>query len=68
MITEGIVHGTMSALTRLNVATWVDRAMVDMSAERGIVRKVWLKSRYDWFDINEGVVELVGGVEEEGLI
>ncbi len=24
MITEGILHGTMSAPTRLNVATWVD--------------------------------------------
>jgi len=32
-----------------------------MSAERRIVRNAWLKSGYEW-------VELVGGVEEEGLI
>jgi hypothetical protein len=37
--------------------------MADMSAKRGIVRNAWLKSGYEWFDKNEGVV-----VKEEGLI
>jgi hypothetical protein len=63
MISEGIANGTTSTLTRLNVATWVDQAMADMSAKRGIVRNAWLKSGYEWFDKNEGVV-----VKEEGLI
>jgi phosphohistidine swiveling domain-containing protein len=63
MISEGIANGTTSTPTRLNVATWVDQAMADMSAKHGIVRNAWLKSGYEWFDKNEGVV-----VEEEGLI
>jgi hypothetical protein len=62
MISEGIANGTTSTPTRLNVATWVDQAMADMSAKHGIVRNAWLKSGYEWFDKNEGVV-----VEEEGL-
>jgi hypothetical protein len=63
MISEGITNGTTSTPTRLNVASWVDQAMGDMSAKRGIVRNAWLKLGYEWFDKNEGVV-----VEEEGLI
>ena len=35
--------------------------MADIKAERGIVRSVWLKSEYKWFDKNEEVVKLVGG-------
>ena len=61
MISKGIANGTTSTPTRLKVATWVDQAMADMSAKRGIMRNAWLKSGYEW-------VELVGGVEEEGLI
>jgi len=63
MISEGMANGTTSTPTRLNVATWVDQVMADMSAKRGIVRNACLKSGYEWFDKNEGVV-----VEEEGLI
>jgi hypothetical protein len=63
MISEGIVHGTTSPPTRLDVATWVDRAMADMKAEHGngIVRNAWMKSGFEWFDKNKGVVEDVGG-------
>ena len=61
MISEGIVHGTTSPPTRLDVAMWVDRAMVDMKAEHGIVRNAWMKSGFEWFDKNEGLVEDVGG-------
>jgi len=63
MISKGIANGTTSTPTRLKVATWVDQAIADMSAKLGIVRNAWLKSGYEWFDKNEGVV-----VEEEGLI
>ena len=38
MISEGIIHGTTSALPRRDVATWVDKAMEDMTREQGIVR------------------------------
>ena len=63
MISEGITNGITSTPTRLYVATWFDQAMADMSAKRGIARNTWLKSGYEWFDKNEGVV-----VKEEGLI
>ena len=63
MISKGITNGTTSTPARLNIATWVDQARADMSAKRGIVRNAWLKSGYEWFDTNEGVV-----VKEEGLI
>ena len=62
MISEGIAIGTTSTPTRLNVATWVDQAMADMSAKRGIVRNTWLWG-YEWFDKYKGVM-----VKEEGLI
>jgi hypothetical protein len=61
MISKGIVHGTTSPPTRLDVATLVDRAMADMKAEHGIVKNAWMKSGFEWFDKNEGVVEDVGG-------
>ena len=63
MISEGITNGTTSTPTRLNIATWVDQAMADMSAKRRIVRNACLNSGSEWFDKNEGVV-----FEEEGLI
>ena len=66
MISEGIVHGTTSNPTRLDIATWVDREMADMKAGRVIVRNAWLKSGFEWFDTNEGVVEQVEG--EVGFI
>ena len=34
--------------------------MAEMKAKRGIVSNPWLKLGYEWFDKNEGVVELVG--------
>jgi hypothetical protein len=66
MISKGVIHGTMSTPTRLNVAKWVDQAMKEMKRERTIVRNVWLKTKYEWFDKNKGGLELIGG--EEGLI
>ena len=70
MITEGMVHGTTSAPTRLNVATWVDQAMAEMKAKCGIVSNAWLKSgtsgfikMREWWSLL-----LLGGGKEEGLI
>jgi transposase len=49
MIAEGVNHGTTSAPTRRDVATWVDRAMAEMKSEVGIIRNAWLKTGYEWF-------------------
>jgi hypothetical protein len=40
--------------------------MADMKAEHGIVRNAWMKSGFEWFDKNKGLVEDVG--EKEGSI
>jgi hypothetical protein len=53
-------------LTRLNFTTWVDQVMADMKREHSLVRNLWLKLGFEWFDTNEGgFLQLVGG--EEGL-
>ena len=33
------------------------QAMADMKAEHGIVRNAWMKSGFEWFDKNKGVVD-----------
>ncbi len=66
MISEGVIHGTMSTSTRLIIAMWVDQAMKDMMMQHAMVRNAWLKQDYEWLDKNDGGVELIGG--EEGLI
>ena len=48
-ISKGIIHGTISAPKRQYVATWVDRAMADMTREQGILPNVWLKTGFKWF-------------------
>jgi hypothetical protein len=49
MIAEGIVHGTTSLPTRLDVATWVANAMAEMTREGGVIRNRWRKKGYKWF-------------------
>ncbi len=66
MISKGIIHGTTRTPMRLNVATWVNEAMNEMTRERAMVRSAWLKTEYEWYNKNEGGLELIGG--EEGLI
>ncbi len=55
MIADGVVHGTTSPPTRLDVATWVDNAMAEMRREGGIIWNVWRKTGYEWFVGNNGV-------------
>ena len=38
MIAEGVVHGTTSPPTRLDMAKWVDAAMLEMKGEGKIIR------------------------------
>ncbi len=51
---------------RLNIATWVNEAMKEMTRECAMVRNAWLKTEYEWYNKNEGGMELIEG--EEGLI
>ncbi len=61
MISKGVVHGTTSTPTRLNVATWVDQAMKEMKRKHAMVRNAWLKTEYEWLDKNKGGWSLLGG-------
>jgi hypothetical protein len=54
MIKEGIKEGTTSLPTKCNIAEWVDKAMVQMKEEQRIIKNVWLKSGFVWFDKEEG--------------
>ena len=46
MISEGIMYGMMSPLTRHNVLGWVDQAMQEMKEKMGIVCNPWSKKGY----------------------
>ena len=46
----------------MNFTTWVDQVKADMKRECRIVRNLWLKLGFEWFDTNEGgFLQLVGG-------
>ena len=64
MIAEGVVHGTTSPPTRLDVAKWVDAAMLEMKGEGQIIRNAWKRHGFEWF-INGAPVEQVAVVNEE---
>jgi hypothetical protein len=49
MIPEGVVHGTTSPPTRLDVAMWVANVMAEMKREGGIIWNAWRKKGYEWF-------------------
>jgi hypothetical protein len=52
MIAEGVIHGTTSTPTRLDVATWVASAMAEMKGKGGIIQNAWRKTGYNWFGGN----------------
>ena len=56
MIAEGIVHGTTSPPTRLDVGKWVDVTMLEMKGEGQIICNAWKRHRYEWF-VNNTPVE-----------
>ncbi len=56
MISEGIIHGTMSSPMRHDVVGWVDQAMREMKQVVGIIRNAWTKAGYEWFAKEEGVM------------
>lgn len=49
MLFEGIVHGTTSAPTRLEVTGWIARSFRHMKANVTMVKNAWLKTGYAWF-------------------
>ncbi len=65
MIAEGVKEGTTSSLTRCYVAVWVDEVMAKTKKERQIIKNVWLKTGFKWFDKEEGegVLGVLGWVE-----
>jgi hypothetical protein len=56
MIAEGVVHGTTSPPTRLDVAKWVDAAMLEMKGEGEIIRNAWKRHDFEWF-LDEPIVD-----------
>jgi hypothetical protein len=49
MIKEGLVHGTTSPSSRLDVAKWVNAAMLEMKGEGEIIHNAWKRHGYEWF-------------------
>jgi hypothetical protein len=63
MINEGVVHGTTSPPSRLDMAKWVHAAMLEMKGEGGIMQNAWKRHGYEWFVNNAGEQD-VGGNED----
>ena len=64
MINEGVVHGTTSLPSRLDVAMWVHAAMLEMKGKGEIIRNAWKRHGFEWFVSNAGE-QNVGGNEGE---
>ena len=60
MIAKGIVHGTTSPLTRLDLAKWVNAAMLEMKGEGQIICNAWTRHGYEWF-VNNAREQDAGG-------
>jgi hypothetical protein len=65
MIAEGVIHGTTSPPTRVDVAKWVDVAMLEMKGERQIICNAWKRHGYEWF-IDDASVEQDAGGNNDG--
>ena len=60
MINEGIVNGTTSPPSRLDMAKWVHATMLEMKGESEIIQNVWKRHGYEWFLDDAGELD-VGG-------
>ena len=49
MIPEGVVHGTTSPPTRLDVVKWVNATMLEMKGEGQMICNAWTRHGYEWF-------------------
>ena len=61
MIAEGVIHGTTSPPTMVDVAKWVNVAMLEMKGERQIIRNAWKRHGYEWFIDDTPVEQDAGG-------
>ncbi len=52
MTNKGVVHGTTSPPARLDVAKWVQNAMLEMKGRGIIIRNTWKRHDYEWFFVD----------------
>ncbi len=62
-IAGGIVHGTTSPSTRLDLAKWADAAMLEMKGDGQIICNAWKRHGYGWF-VNDTVDQDAGGNDD----
>ncbi len=67
MIVKGVIHGTTSLPTRLDVAKCVNVAMLEMKGEGQIIRNMWKRHGYEWF-IDDAPVEQDAGGNDNGAM
>jgi hypothetical protein len=65
MIVEGVIHSTTSPPTRVDVAKWVNVAMLEMKGERQLIRIAWKRHGYEW-SIDDAPVEQDAGGNDDG--
>jgi hypothetical protein len=63
MTNEDVVHGTTSPPARLDVANWVQNAMLEMKGRGEIIRNAWMRHDYEWFPREQNVNTHDDGVE-----
>ncbi len=63
MIAKGILHGTTSPPTRLDVAKWVNTAMLEMKGEGQIICNAWKRHGYEWF-VDDTMEQDAGGNDD----
>jgi hypothetical protein len=61
MISEGMIHGTMSLLMRHDVAWWANWAMLEMNEKVQIICNAWLKKGYKLFAMDSPEMITGGG-------
>ena len=52
MTNEGVVHGTTSPPARLDVAKWVQNAMLEMKGRGDSIWNAWKRHDYEWFFVD----------------
>ena len=68
MTNEGVVHGTTSPPARLDVAKWVQNAMLEMKGRGDIIRNAWKRHDYEWFvdDTTSATATATATVNDDG--
>ena len=64
MINKGVIHGTTSPPSRLDLAKWVHTALLEMKGEGEIIWNAWKRHGYEWFLNDTGEQDV--GVNDNG--